>query len=152
MMPTVVTAMAVVSPLGLGTGAFADAVRRGRLGACGHVPDLSSDPDFAATKQVRLYERSSALAVGAVAKLLADDPLGTVPAERRAIVLGSALAGIDTFMGVDVASLTGARPYHVDHKRVPAAVMNYTSAQAAIRFDLRGPNVTVSAGRASGLT
>lgn len=148
----VVSALAVVSPLGIGTGPFTAAVRAGRSGDGGPVTGLDADPDFAPTRQVRLYERASALAVGTVAKLLAGGRLAAVPAGRRGIVLGSGLASIDTFMGVSTASLTGARPYHVDHKRVPAAVMNYTSAQAAIKFDLRGPNVTVTAGRVSGLT
>jgi 3-oxoacyl-[acyl-carrier-protein] synthase II len=160
-MNVVISAMAVVSSLGIGTGPFVAGWRAGRSAftpttdgpapRAGRVTGLADDEDFAATKQVRLKERSSALAVGTVAKLLAAADLTGVPAARRGIVLGSALASIDTFMDISRDSLAGAKPYFVDHKRVPACAMNYTSSQAAIRFDLRGPNVTVTAGRATGL-
>jgi 3-oxoacyl-[acyl-carrier-protein] synthase II len=116
------------------------------------IPEMDEDADFAGDRRVRLVERSAAIAVGTIAKLLGEHDLGELPAARRGIVLGSAMASIHSFMDISRTSLAGAKPYFVNHNRMPAAIMNYASGQAAIRFDLRGPNVTVTSGRASGVT
>jgi len=44
------------------------------------------------------------------------------------------------------------RPYLVDPARFPSTVMNCAAGQAAIWHRLEGPNATVAAGRATGLT
>ncbi|NJP33335.1 beta-ketoacyl synthase N-terminal-like domain-containing protein [Micromonospora thermarum] len=157
-MNVVISGLAVVSPFGLGTGPFAagwraarPAVSPGEAPPVARLPELTGD-DFTPNRRVRLKERSSALAVGTVGALLAAYDLGDVPAARRGVVLGSALASLDSYLAVSGGSLAGAKPHFIDHNLMPPGIMNYTSSQAAIRFDLRGPNVTVTSGRATGLT
>ena len=161
-MDVVISGMAVVSSLGIGTEPFLAGWHAGRSSFVANgeglapraalVHGLDADSDVVAVGLAGLKERSAELAVGAVAKLLAGVDLGDLPTSRRGIVLGSALAGIDSFMAMSRDSLAQAKPHFVDHKLVPACAMNYSSGQAAIRFDLRGPNVTVTAGRSTGLT
>ncbi|MDM4718155.1 beta-ketoacyl synthase N-terminal-like domain-containing protein [Micromonospora sp. WMMA1363] len=157
-MNVVISGLAVVSPYGLGTGAFAagrraarPAATRGEHPPVARLPELTGE-DFTPNRRVRLKERSSALAVGTVGALLATYRLDDVPVARRGLVLGSALASLDSYLAVSGGSLAGAKPHFIDHNLMPPGIMNYTSSQAAIRFDLRGPNVTVTAGRATGLT
>ncbi len=157
-MNVVISGLSVVSPFGLGTAPFAAGWRAARPVATAgedppvaRLPELTGD-DFTPNRRVRLKERSSAVAVGTVGALLAAYDLGDVPAARRGVVLGSALASLDSYLAVSGGSLAGAKPHFIDHNLMPPGIMNYTSSQAAIRFDLRGPNVTVTAGRATGLT
>ncbi|WP_320065211.1 beta-ketoacyl synthase N-terminal-like domain-containing protein [Micromonospora sp. RTGN7] len=154
-MSVVISGMAVVSCLGTDTGDFTAGLPAGRTpGEPAALARVSEQDDeaFATSRRVRLRERSSVLAVGTVTKLLAGLDLSASPPARRGIVLGSAMASIDSYMIVSKGSLSGAKPYFVDHNRMPPGIMNYTSGQAAVKFDLHGPNVTVTAGRASGLT
>ncbi|MER7457030.1 beta-ketoacyl synthase N-terminal-like domain-containing protein [Micromonospora sp. NPDC126480] len=157
-MNVVISGLAVVSPYGLGTAPFATGWRAARPVVTSpedppvaRLPELTGD-DFTPNRRVRLKERSSALAVGTVGALLAAYDLADVPAARRGVVLGSALASLDSYLAVSGGSLAGAKPHFIDHNLMPPGIMNYTSSQAAIRFDLRGPNVTVTSGRATGLT
>ncbi|MGC5021031.1 beta-ketoacyl synthase N-terminal-like domain-containing protein [Micromonospora sp. DT47] len=154
-MKVVISGMAVVSCLGTDTGSFTAGLPAGRAPGDPAQPARVSEQDdeaFATSRRVRLRERSSVLAVGTVTKLLEALDLSASPPARRGIVFGSAMASIDSYMIVSKGSLSGAKPYFVDHNRMPPGIMNYTSGQAAVKFDLHGPNVTVTAGRASGLT
>ncbi|WP_430790347.1 beta-ketoacyl synthase N-terminal-like domain-containing protein [Actinoplanes sp. G11-F43] len=150
-MSIVISGMAVVSGLGNETADFVAGLPAARAGAHPVRVTEAGDDDFGTTRRVRLRERAAVLAVGALTKLAAGFDLSGVAPARRAIVLGSATAGFESYMVVAKGSLAGAKPYFVDHNRMPPAIMNYTTGQAAVKLELHGPNVTVTAGRASGL-
>ncbi|TDD87649.1 3-oxoacyl-ACP synthase [Actinomadura darangshiensis] len=158
-MRTVISAMSLMSPAGIGTGPFRAAIDAALLAGGpqplgeapgGRVEDFRPE-ESASARPVRLADRPSAMAIATVEALLPDDVLAAWPPDRRALVLGSGASGIDQSMTLTRDSLTRPRPDNITPALVPACVMNYASAQAAIRFDLRGPNATVTAGRATGL-
>ncbi len=150
-MNTAISLMSVLSPAGTGAGAYAEALRSGTRAPGGAVPDLDTGTPEPLPSRVRLADRPSDLALAAIGSLLDGVAMEDWPPERRAIVLGSGAAGIDQSMTLTRDSLTRPRPDNVNPALVPACVMNYASAQAAIRFGLRGPNATVTAGRLTGL-
>ncbi|MFV2173178.1 beta-ketoacyl synthase N-terminal-like domain-containing protein [Actinomadura sp. LOL_016] len=150
-MTVVISGMALMSPAGIGVDAFRDALRGGAALAAAAVEDFRTEPPAGTGRPVRLIDRPSAMAVATIADLLRPDVLAARPPHRRALVLGSGAAGIDQSMALTRDSLTRPRPDNVNPALVPACVMNYASGQAAIAFDLQGPNATVTAGRATGL-
>ncbi|MFD0535985.1 beta-ketoacyl synthase N-terminal-like domain-containing protein [Actinomadura luteofluorescens] len=150
-MNTVISAMALMSPAGVGAGPFGEAIRAGVPLPGGAVEDFRTEAPDPSARPVRLVDRPSAMAIAAIGDLLGPDVLAGWPPHRRALVLGSGAAGIDQSMTLTRDSLTRPRPDNVNPALVPACVMNYASAQAAMAFDLRGPNATVTAGAATGL-
>ncbi|MGK5552836.1 beta-ketoacyl synthase N-terminal-like domain-containing protein [Actinomadura kijaniata] len=150
-MDTVISAVSLMSPAGVGVGPFREAVRTGTAVPGGPVGDFHVAEPPATGRAVRLADRPSAMALATIGTLLDGGAADRCPPARRGLVLGSAAAGIDQSMTLTRDSLTRPRPDNVNPALVPACVMNYASAQAAIEFDLRGPNATVTAGRLTGL-
>jgi 3-oxoacyl-[acyl-carrier-protein] synthase II len=147
--PVVLSGMAMATPGGIARELAHGSPLRTTAGR-GVVSDLQVREGSAPAGPGRLADRASTMAADTVEALLGDALDGCPPA-RRGLVLGSGSAGIDQSMTVTGDSLTRSRPFNVNPALVPACVMNYASAQCAIRFDLRGPNVTVTAGRVTGL-
>jgi 3-oxoacyl-[acyl-carrier-protein] synthase II len=145
----VISLMSLMSPAGAGEAAFTEALRAG--GRTPGGPVAGFEPAEAAASPAQLVNRPSALAVAAVADLLDRAGLDGWEPARRSVVLGSGAAGVDESITMTRDSLTRARPDKINPALVPACVMNYAAALAAMRFDLRGPNVTVTAGRVTGL-
>lgn len=150
-MTTVISAFEVMTSAGVGAEPFAAALAPGAAPVHGPVPGFATGDDSTVASRVRLADRPSAMALAAIASLLPDGAARSWDPARRALVLGSGAAGIDQSMTVTRDSLTRPRPDNVNPALVAACVMNYASAQAAIRFDLRGPNATVTCGRVTGL-
>jgi 3-oxoacyl-[acyl-carrier-protein] synthase II len=159
----IISAMSVVSPFGLGTGAFAAGVRAGRPALStvdGDVPDSRQGRidgfDVGAilgeTKNLANLGRAAGLAVGTVALLLREHDLAEFAPAEKAVVLGGDLIGTDRAMGIMRESLTNPQPFQVNTKDFPSSVMNYSAAQCAIRFGLKGSNTTVTTGRMTGLS
>lgn len=140
----VLSGMAMTTPDGVAGGLAPAHARRGV------VTDLRTRLEAARVGPSRLADRPSEMAADAVEAVLGDALDGCPPA-RRGLVLGSGAVGIDQSMTLTTESLTRPRPYNVSPALVPACVMNYASALCAIRFDLQGPNATVTAGRVTGL-
>ncbi|WP_084265322.1 beta-ketoacyl synthase N-terminal-like domain-containing protein [Actinomadura macra] len=147
----VISAMSLMSPAGIGVEPFREAVLTGRPSPGGRVEDFRTEPPAGSGRPVRLIDRPSAMALATIGTLLGEDVLAGWPPARRGLVLASGAAGIDQSMTLTRDSLTRPRPDNVNPALVPACVMNYASGQAAIAHDLRGPNATVTAGRAGGL-
>jgi 3-oxoacyl-[acyl-carrier-protein] synthase II len=148
--PIVLSGLAMTTPAGIARElAHPSALRT--TASRGVVTDIEAQADPAPAGPGRLADRPSAMATDTLEALL-DNALETCPPARRGLVLGSGAAGIDQSMTVTTDSLTRTRPYNVSPALVPACVMNYASALCAIRFDLQGPNVTVTAGRVTGLS
>ena len=164
-MNPVISAMSVISPHGLGTGAFTSGVLAGRttlstVDPADGVPyekagvverfDLTSI--IGEAKNLAALGRAAELAVGTTGLLLRRHDLAEYPATAKAVVLGGDLIATDRAMELTRQSLTNPQPFQVDTKAFPSSVMNNSAAQCAIRFGLRGPNTTVTTGRMTGLS
>lgn len=160
----IISAMSVISPYGVGADAFGEGVRSGRSGLspvedggdlpyrqAGTVDGFDVWRLLGQARPDRSLSRPGGLAVGAVALLLREHDLTEFTPDERGLVLGGDLYAADRAMDIMHDSLTQRLPYQVDVKQFPASVLNHPAAQCAIRFQLRGPNSTVAAGRVTGL-
>ncbi|MEV0742213.1 beta-ketoacyl synthase N-terminal-like domain-containing protein [Streptomyces sp. NPDC050549] len=160
----VITEMAVASPYGLGETAFTEGVLAGRPAAvpldrrvwpvphrmAGLIPGF----DIAGAlgpKGTRSMDRLTGIAVTTAGLLLdrcgaplADDPEGT------GLVLGTP-GSVQSVMAFTRDALSGQKPFHVNPAHFPNTVLNHPTGRSAIWHGLKGPNVTVSGGTASGL-
>ncbi len=161
-MTLAISAWSAISPFGYGRDAFADGVN-GRtdtsapVGPEWSVPDerACTVPDFdvrelLGNKGTRAMNRVSALAVCTAGQLIAD----TEPESREdtGFVLGTTIGSAQSMMDFTRTSLVAEKPFHVEPAKVPGCVMNCAAGQVAIWHELRGPNATIAAGRATGLT
>jgi len=151
---TVISGWSAISPFGLDRSDFAAGLRNGRGGDA----RSQSVPGFGARevlgrKGTRAMDRQTALAVAAAGQLLTGEDgerlAGIGPG--AAVVLGTTTASAKSMMDFARDILTQEKPYDVDPARFPNTVLNCAAAQCAIWHQLKGPNTTVSAGRASGL-
>ncbi|HEV2781454.1 MAG TPA: beta-ketoacyl synthase N-terminal-like domain-containing protein [Actinophytocola sp.] len=146
-MTAVITAWSAVSPFGYGRAAFADGLRAGRTRNL--VPDFVI-ADHLGAKGTGSMDRSSALAVATVGRLLKDD--GPVPTDATTgVVLGTTSGSTRTQFEFTSESLVRRKPYFVNPAVMPYALMNSAAAQCAIWHRLTGPNSTIANGRMSGL-
>ncbi|MDT8913891.1 beta-ketoacyl synthase N-terminal-like domain-containing protein [Amycolatopsis sp. PS_44_ISF1] len=157
----VITAWSAVSPFGAGRDAFATGVRAGRATAAPPGPDWAVPdraaclvPDYDPVGLVggrvgRTTNRATVFALAAVGQLTGA---ATGAGERTGVVLGTTVGSLRSTMSVGVDSLRESKPHHVNTKVLPAAVMNYSAAQCAIRYGLTGPNTTIAAGRGAAVS
>ena len=124
-------------------------------GGASVVPDEAALPDEDAPAAVRArigrVERISALALLAASAALDDASAcaAPVPAERAAMVLGTAfgcfLTNAEYQRRLDAGGPAAASP-----RLFAATVSNAAAGEVAIALGLRGPGVTLTAGRVSG--
>ncbi|HEX4729115.1 MAG TPA: beta-ketoacyl synthase N-terminal-like domain-containing protein [Jatrophihabitans sp.] len=154
----------VISPFGAGKAEFVDGLRSGRSTvvklddgddrpagqlAC-LVPDF--DPRVAlGRKGTRMMNRVTGLAVSTVGDLIGGFELDPVSRESVGLVLGTSVGSAQSTIDLTRESLTGEKPFHVEPGLIPYAVMNGSAGQCAIWHGLKGPNVTLAAGRPVGL-
>jgi len=161
MTPVAISAWSAISPFGYGREAFADGVN-GRVdpsepaGAQWSVPDERAClvPAFdvrerLGKKGTRAMDRLSALAVCTAGQLIAD--VGLESLDDTGVVLGTTTGSAQSIMNLTRASLEAEKPDHVEPAHMPSCVMNCAAGQVAIWHQLRGPNATIAAGRATGL-
>ncbi|KAB2339697.1 beta-ketoacyl synthase N-terminal-like domain-containing protein [Actinomadura rudentiformis] len=139
-----ISAWSAISPFGLDAVAFAEGVQGGRRPADCAVPGFDTR-EVLGRKGTRTMDRVTALAV-ATAKPLVEG-LG----DETALVLGTNVSSVKSSMDFARDTLTEEKPFYVDAGRFPNAVLNCAAAQCAIWHTLKGPNATVSGGRATGL-
>ncbi|WP_369200079.1 beta-ketoacyl synthase N-terminal-like domain-containing protein [Streptomyces sp. PU-14G] len=161
-----ITQWDAVSPFGTGRDAFTEGLWSGARPAAaldpevwpvpypraGLVPDFSPREALGA-KGTRAMDRVTALAAVAVGRLLQEagtDPAPDAP-ERLGLVLGTTTGSVQSMTDFTRDSLRGSRPFYVEPARMPNTVMNCAAGQCAIRYGMRGPNVTIAGGRAAGL-
>jgi 3-oxoacyl-(acyl-carrier-protein) synthase len=156
-----ITGIGVVSGFGLGAAPFWEGLVAGRsavrpLGRA-RVPgvDLGAEAPaldvraFARSPLGRRIDRTSLLALAACRLALADagEPLAAVPADRRGLVLGSALGNLgETETFLDRLFARGAGIPLV----FPNLVMNAPLSYASIELEVTGPTAFVSEGEVSG--
>ncbi|MFD0265988.1 beta-ketoacyl synthase N-terminal-like domain-containing protein [Streptomyces sp. NPDC127106] len=160
----VVSGWAVSSPYGLGRQPFAEGILGGAAavapvdagrwpvpyGQAGLIPDFDVKTVLG-RKGTRSMDRATGIAVITVGELLADFGRGlAADPEKTGLVLGTS-GSVQSIMDFTRDALTGEKPYLVDPARFPNTVMNCPTGQSAIRHTLKGPNVTVSGGSATGL-
>jgi len=161
----VVTGLGCVTPLGGGVSATWDAAVAGRSGVgeitrfdaadfpvrfaaeCPGVLDLGDLP----TKEARRLDRGVALSLVAVREAVAHAGLTSSPEtrERMGVAIGSAIGGLETLAN-SFRALFEAGPRRVSTFTIPMAIGNMSSGYAAMRHDLRGPNLGAAGACASG--
>jgi 3-oxoacyl-[acyl-carrier-protein] synthase II len=160
----VITGVGVLSPIGCGRAAFWEGLAKG---ASGIVPltlfdtaDLHSrmagvvnyDPaELLGAKGLRYLSRSTKWLQCATAMAIEDAGLEAA-ADRSgwALVVGTAFGSLQSISEFDHEALRNG-PSSVNPMSFPNTVINAPAGQTAIRFGLRGPNTTISAGCVSGL-
>jgi 3-oxoacyl-[acyl-carrier-protein] synthase II len=163
----VISGWAVSSPYGLGRDGFTEGLRSGRRAIAAvdreqwPVPyeEAGLIPGFdikavLGRKGTRSMDRATGIAAATVGLLLTGlEEAGqglTADPESTGLVLGTS-GSIQSIMDFTKDALTGDKPYLVDPAKFPNTVMNCPTGQSAIRHSLKGPNVTVSGGAATGL-
>ncbi|MDG5801161.1 beta-ketoacyl synthase N-terminal-like domain-containing protein [Streptomyces ossamyceticus] len=162
----VVTEMAVASPYGLGETAFAEGVLAGRPAptpldtGLWPVPHRTAGliPGFDVAgvlgpKGTRSMDRLTGIAVATTGRLLDRCGSGTPVAENpegTGLVLGTP-GSVQSVMAFTRDALSGQKPFHVNPAHFPNTVLNHPTGRSAIWHGLKGPNVTVAGGAASGL-
>jgi 3-oxoacyl-[acyl-carrier-protein] synthase II len=149
--PVAVTGSGVVSPIGNGVAAFADAVFAGRSAVRAHAIDLTGldvplvpvaaaafDAGAVQSPSRVPLDRATAMALAAADEAARTAGLvdGCVASERLGIFWGSGMAGASTFE-------TTLKTVYVDHRRMrPTSVVttmpNAPTAELAVRFRARG--------------
>jgi 3-oxoacyl-[acyl-carrier-protein] synthase II len=155
----VITGVGAVSPLGLGKGAFFNALWDGRsaiapieafdtsgqgalLGA--EIPEYAYK-DYLSLKGIRRMDRLSKLAATAACMAVADaglDLSGEDPA-RRGIVMGTSFGATDIAVRFAQVIFTES-PRLANPRLVPNTVMNAPAGHIAIELGLRGVNTTIN--------
>jgi 3-oxoacyl-[acyl-carrier-protein] synthase II len=159
----VVTGAGVITPIGAGIDAFAEALWAGKSGvtASTRFPGTiaSEFTEFNPTpwlgnKGVRVLDRGTRfLCVAAQMALsatgLLQDPAGEGDADLG-LVCGTLFGGIHSIASFDWTGITEG-PSMVSPLEFPNTVINAPAGQAAIKHKLRGVNSTICAGLSSGL-
>ncbi|HZK18751.1 MAG TPA: beta-ketoacyl-ACP synthase II, partial [Clostridia bacterium] len=153
----VVTGLGIISPVGIGIGAFWSSLVKGKSGIgrisqfdpkelstqiAGEVVDF--DPTlYFNKKEARRMDRFTQFAVAAAGMALEDSglDLGKINKDRAGVVLGSGVGGIKT-LEEQAKVLYRRGPNRISPFFVPSMIANIGAGQIAINYDLRGPNIT----------
>lgn len=163
----VVTGWSAVSAFGHRAGDFATGLRDRRPAVrtvdtdrwqvadrvAGIVPDFSPR-EVLGKKNTRAMDRLTGLAVTAVGQLVTgSDRSGDGSGDDgAAVVLGTTTGSQQSMTDITRDTLIHDKPFYIEAAQIPNAIMNSAAAQCAIWYQLRGPNATVAAGRASGVS
>jgi len=158
----VVTGTGVISPLGAGAEAFAEALWSGASaiaastrfpGSCvAEFKEFNPAP-WLGNKGVRILDRGTRfLCVAAQMALTSTGLLQDQSAGDASLglVCGTLFGGIHSIATFDMSGLTEG-PSMVSPMEFPNTVINAPAGQAAIKHHLRGVNSTICAGLSSGL-
>ncbi len=162
--PVAVTGMGLLSPLGIGREATAEALRKGRanvglptlfdaliytMQVAGEVPDF--DPKAHVETPKTYLDRCSALTLAACYLAVRDAALAwqDVAPARRSLAHGTACGCLDSLLKVTAkiqqAGIKTASPMIFTH-----ALINSPASLAAIEYSVRGPAPTFACGALAG--
>ncbi len=165
--PTVViTGLGVVSSIGLGKEAFWRALLAGQSGikrirsfdaslyACqiaGEILDFPAEEFFPFGASAR-FSRASQLALVASQMALEDAHLDCkcCESDRVGTVIGTGLGGAEVYENQLRRLIETNNPRRVHPWSVPLIMANAPAAEIAIRYGLKGPNMTISTACSSG--
>ena len=147
-----VTGLGVVAPCGIGRDAFwrgllgPGLVDVGRLTT---IEDWDPSPWYDSPKDARRADRSEQYAIAAATEALEQSGRPAVDPSRIGTIFGTGVGGIHTLEEQIVNRLDkGER--RVSPFLVPMMMANAPGANVSMRFDLRGPNETLSTACAAG--
>lgn len=159
-----VTGCGVLCAAGRGLTAVAEALRAGtenvalQAGRLYEVK-LPANPvraliDFDVRKELgrkgtSSLDRRSALTMAAARLAIEDSGLAIneATAQRIGMGIGTGCGSLKSMSDYTMQSLTASRPYFVDPSLFPNTVLNCATGVAAIRYGLRGVNVTIATGQ-----
>ena len=147
-----VTGLGVVAPCGIGREAFWQGllgpglVDAGRLTT---IEDWDPSPWYDSLKDARRADRSEQYAIAAATEALEQSGRPAADPSRIGTIFGTGVGGIHTLEEQIVVRLDkGER--RVSPFLVPMMMANAPGANVSMRFDLRGPNETISTACAAG--
>ena len=147
-----ITGLGVVAPCGIGRDAFwrgllgPGLVDVGRLTT---IEDWDPSPWYDSPKDARRADRSEQYAIAAATEALEQSGRPAVDPSRIGTIFGTGVGGIHTLEEQIVNRLDkGER--RVSPFLVPMMMANAPGANVSMRFDLRGPNETLSTACAAG--
>ncbi len=147
-----ITGRGVVSSIGEGADAFADALLERRSGIVdGLAPCSAFDPETAMSPKVaRRSDRYTQLAFGAAIQAAREAGLpGTVDLERLAILVGTGVGGLKTLEDECRAFVKGGDRAVSPHF-VPMMMPNAAAGAIAMELGAHGPGFSVSSACATG--
>ncbi len=148
----VVTGVGVVSSLGEGADAFADALLARRSGiADGFGPCAAFDPEAWMTpKEARRTDRYAQLALAAAAQAVQEAALpdGIEP-ERLGVLVGTGIGGLET-LERECRNWIERGDRAVSPQFVPMMMPNAAAGLIAMRLGARGPGFSISSACATG--
>ncbi|MFF5207130.1 beta-ketoacyl synthase N-terminal-like domain-containing protein [Streptosporangium sp. NPDC000396] len=164
----IVTGWSVLSSAGIGVDALAGRLAGAESGAVaaspgagvGHLyeeplpsPNGHALTDFDVRAQLgrkgtSSYDRATALAVVCCQEALREAGMTVDDTTRKrvGVVLGTSLGSFKSTSDYSRETLIQEKPYLVNPMLFPNTVMNCAAGQVAIRFGLRGVNVTIAGG------
>ena len=162
----VITGIGIISDIGIGKEKFWHGLKYGTSGigpitlfdtsllpikVGGEITDFNAKV-FLGKKGLRLLDRSTLLA--STAAILAIDDAGLLDNKealnQTGIVLGTTMGGLQSIVDFEIEAITEG-PRYVNPALFPNTVFNALASQIAIRFLLKGPNVTISTGFSASL-
>ena len=166
----VVTGMGAITPVGVGVDRYWDNLTAGKCGIdrissfdasnlavqiAAEVTDFDPE-DYLPGKLIRETDAFTQYAFAAAKEALADAGIASgeslndvVAADRCGIVMGTAMAGIDTIAATQEV-LTNATHKNVGPRFVPRILGNIAASQIAIEYGMTGLSYTLSTACASG--
>jgi 3-oxoacyl-[acyl-carrier-protein] synthase II len=162
----VITGLGVVSSIGLGKEAFWRALLAGQSGIkrirsfdaslyasqiAGEILDFTAEEFFPCGASSRL-SRASQLALVASQMALEDAHLDcrNCEADRVGTAIGTGLGGAEVYENQLRRLIETNNPRRVHPSSVPLIMANAPAAEIAIRYELKGPNMTISTACSSG--
>ena len=162
----VMTGLGVVSSIGLGKEAFWRALLAGQSGIkrirsfdaslyasqiAGEILDFPTEEFFPCGTSAR-FSRASQLALVASQMALEDAHLDrkNYETDRIGTVIGTALGGAEVYENQLRRLIETNNPRRVHPWSVPLIMANAPAAEIAIRYGLKGPNMTISTACSSG--
>jgi 3-oxoacyl-[acyl-carrier-protein] synthase II len=151
----VITGMGAVTPVGIGIDAFWQGLLRARSGVrpidqfdarafptrfAASVPDF--DPLlYMDRKEARHLDRFAQMGLAAAEMAWEDSGLQQVDPVRAGVIAGTGIGGLTTLLEQE-AVLNSRGPSRVSPFLIPMMIGNILAGHLAIRFGLKGPNVT----------
>ena len=160
----VVTGLGAVSPCGIGVAENWTNVMAGRSGVgpitrfdvseytsriAGEVKGFEPT-DWIDKKDVKKMDVFIQYAIAATQMALEDaDALGSYPAERVGVIIGSGIGGLPSIER-QFKTLLDRGPSRISPFFIPGLIINLASGMVSIRWGLKGPNSAVSTACATG--
>jgi len=162
----VITGLGVIAPNGIGKEKFWDALKEGRSGIkpikrfdtkalkcsqAGEIQDFKPE-DFLGKKGLRDLDRSSRLLCSAAGMAIRDAGLNIdhTNTDDIGVCTGTTLSSLWNYAEFD-KEVINEGPLFTDVALFPGTVMNASSSQVSIKYNIQGFNTTISTGFSSSI-